>query len=233
AFFSWLDYLDELVMAAHPVRSTQVALAEHGHPPLLTPSCAPPQVVADAISEAVEEKFFQGVLQPQLLEMSELTVLSVTALLVAIVQQISAPPLLHRLILFLLGPERHPESPGDTPQHPLRNHLIDRCDHLSDEISLTSLRLFEELLRKPHQHVLYNLVLRNLKSRAYLQRGSTIPEDRGPPEPDPDEDGLDAEEEEDPYFTDGFPEAGFRVVKKHLLGSTSHGKGQVSEVVSR
>jgi len=28
-----------------------------------------PQVVADAIAEAVEEKFFQGVLRPQLLQM--------------------------------------------------------------------------------------------------------------------------------------------------------------------
>lgn len=28
-----------------------------------------PQLVADAITEAVEEKFFQGILQPQLLQM--------------------------------------------------------------------------------------------------------------------------------------------------------------------
>ncbi|NXT28171.1 F16B2 protein, partial [Syrrhaptes paradoxus] len=203
AFFSWLDYLDELVMGAHPV-------------------------VADAIGVAVEERFFQGILQPQLLQMSELSVLSATAMLTGTVRQIRAPPLLHRLVFFLLGPERHPESPGDAP-HPLRSQLIDRCNHLSDEISLASLRLFEELLRKPHEHVARSLVLRNLEARGYLQRGPPLPDERGPPELDPDEDGLELEEE-DPYFTDGFPDAGFGMEKKPPLGS---GKGQVSEVVSR
>ncbi|XP_063214972.1 FHF complex subunit HOOK-interacting protein 2B isoform X1 [Chroicocephalus ridibundus] len=204
AFFAWLDYLDELVMGAHPV-------------------------VADAITEAMEEKFFQGILQPQLLEMSEFAVLGVTAMLTGTVRQLRAPPLLHRLVLFLLGPDRHPETPGDAP-HPLRTHLIDRCNHLSDEISLASLRLFEELLRKPHEHVVRNLALRNLEMRGYLQRGPPIPDERGPSEPDPDEDGLDLEE--DPYFTDGFPDAGFRMTKKRLPGSAPSAKGQVSEVVS-
>lgn len=58
------------------------------------------------------------------------------------------------------------------------------------QISLASLRLFEELLRKPHEHVAHNLVLRNLEARAYLQRGPHAPEERGPPETDPEEDGL-------------------------------------------
>ncbi|NWW97564.1 F16B2 protein, partial [Caloenas nicobarica] len=200
AFFGWLDYLDELVMGAHPV-------------------------VADAIAETVDEKFFQGVLQPRLLQMSELAILSATAMLTGTVRQIRAPPLLHRLVLFLLGPDQHPETPGDAP-HPLRTQLIDRCNHLSDEISLASLRLFEELLQKPHEHVARSLVLRNLETRGYLQRGPPAPEERGPPETDPDEDGLDLEE--DPYFTDGFPDAGFGTVKK-----SPSGKGHVSEVVSR
>lgn len=39
--------------------------------------------------------------------------------------------------------------------------------------------------------------------------------------------------EEDPYFTDGFPDTGFGTAKKPLPGSASPGKGQVSEVVSR
>lgn len=71
AFFGWLDYLDELVMGAHPVRSARPALQSTGSP-LPTPRlslCRHPQVVADAIAEAVEEKFFQGILQPQLLQM--------------------------------------------------------------------------------------------------------------------------------------------------------------------
>ncbi|XP_059726400.1 FHF complex subunit HOOK-interacting protein 2B isoform X3 [Haemorhous mexicanus] len=199
-FLGWLDFLDELVMGAHPL-------------------------VADAISRAVEEKFFQGILQPQLLQMSELAVLGATAVLTGTVRQLRAPALLHRLVLFLLGPHRHPETPGDAP-HPLRAQLIDRCDHLCDEISLASLRLFEELLRKPHEHVAHNLVLRNLEARAYLQRG---PEERGAPETDPEEDGLDLEE--DPYFTDGFPDS-FGATKNPSPALTPSGKGQVSEVVS-
>lgn len=143
-------------------------------------------------------------------------------MLTGTVRQIRAPPLLHRLVFFLLGPDRHPETPGDTP-HPLRTQLIDRCNHLSDEvspilgggggtgrdawampggsaggltplavpqISLASLRLFEELLKKPHEHVAHSLALRNLEARGYLQRGPPVPDERGPPEPDPDEDGL-------------------------------------------
>ncbi|NWU44449.1 F16B2 protein, partial [Hylia prasina] len=120
-FLGWLDFLDELVMGTHP-----------GGSPLSTPPC--PQLVADAITEAVEEKFFRGVLQPQLLQMSELAVLGATAVLTGTVRQLRAPALLHRLVLFLLGPQRHPETPGDTP-HPLRAQLIDRCDHLCDEVS--------------------------------------------------------------------------------------------------
>ncbi|KAM3659254.1 FHF complex subunit HOOK-interacting protein 2B [Ammospiza maritima maritima] len=199
-FLGWLDFLDELVMGAHPL-------------------------VADAISQAVEEKFFQGTLQPQLLQMSELAVLGATAVLTGTVRQLRSPALLHHLVLFLLGPHRHPETPGDAP-HALRAQLIERCDHLSDEISLASLRLFEELLRKPHEHVAHNLVLRNLEARAYLQRGA---EERGPPETDPEEDGLELEE--DPYFTDGFPDS-FGVTKNPSPASTPSGKGRVSEVVS-
>ncbi|NWS43073.1 F16B2 protein, partial [Probosciger aterrimus] len=205
AFFAWLDYLDELVLRAHPV-------------------------VADAIAEAVQESFFQGLLQPQLLQMSELTVLSTTAMLVGTVRQVHAPALLQRLVLFLLGPEQHPETPGDAP-HPLRSHLINSCNHLCDEISLASLRLFEQLLQKPHEHITHNLVLRNLEARGYLQRPPLVPEERGPPEPEHEEDGLDLEE--DPYFTDGFPDSSFGMAKKLPSGSAPSGKGQVSEVVSR
>ncbi|NXQ49786.1 F16B2 protein, partial [Catharus fuscescens] len=124
-FLGWLDFLDELVMGAHPVRTA--GLINLGPLPL-------PQLVADSITEAVEEKFFQGILQPQLLQMSELAVLGATAVLTGMVRQLRSPALLQSLVLFLLGPQRHPETPGDTP-HPLRAQLIERCDHLSDEVS--------------------------------------------------------------------------------------------------
>ncbi|NXR64121.1 F16B2 protein, partial [Rhadina sibilatrix] len=132
-FLSWLDFLDELVMGAHPVRIAGTVSSCPGESS--SPSTPPsPQLVADAIAEAVEEKFFQGTLQPQLLQMSEQAVLGATALLAGTVRQLRAPALLQRLVLLLLGPQRLPESPGDAP-HPLRAQLIERCDHLSDEVS--------------------------------------------------------------------------------------------------
>ncbi|NXT61080.1 F16B2 protein, partial [Chaetops frenatus] len=135
-FLGWLDFVDELVMSAHPKSfpiQPKPPWCNSGLCPFVLgvpPGSAPPspQLVAEAIAEAVEEKFFQGLLQPQLLQMSELAVLGTTAVLTGTVRQLRAPALLHRLVLFLLGPQRHPETPGDTP-HPLRAQLIDRCDH--------------------------------------------------------------------------------------------------------
>lgn len=40
------------------------------------------------------------------------------------------------------------------------------------QISIATLRLFEELLKKPDKHILTNLVLRNLESRSYRVPGS-------------------------------------------------------------
>uniref|UniRef100_A0A8C8S5D8 Family with sequence similarity 160 member B2 n=1 Tax=Pelusios castaneus TaxID=367368 RepID=A0A8C8S5D8_9SAUR len=187
AFFGWLDYCDHLVREAHPV-------------------------VAAALTDAISKKLFQGILRPQLLQMSELGILTSTAMLTAMVRQISAPVLLQETVIFLLGTERGPEAITDSPQHLLRSQLIEHCNHLSDEISLTTLRLFEELLRKPHEHVLYNLVLRNLEERSYIVHHQLGQEDRGIQEQEHYEDALELEE--DPYFTDGLPDAGFRPSEK-------------------
>ncbi|XP_043392150.1 FHF complex subunit HOOK interacting protein 2B isoform X8 [Chelonia mydas] len=166
AFFSWLDYCDHLMREAHPV-------------------------VADAVTEAIGEKLFQGILQPQLLQMSELGILTSTAMLTAMVRQISAPALLRELVTFLLGTERQPEAITDSAQqHLLRSQLIEHCNHLSDEISLTTLRLFEELLRKPDEHIVYSLVLRNLEERSYILRSQPGQEERSTHEQDHCEDTL-------------------------------------------
>ncbi|XP_005061639.2 PREDICTED: protein FAM160B2, partial [Ficedula albicollis] len=201
-FLGWLDFLDELVMGAHPL-------------------------VADAITEAVEEKFFRGILQPQLLQISQFitsgeispTEIRITAQLVQdhCPAGLTAGDRIQTFGHILYHSLRQLGGCVGVRAVPGGSHRAARA-----QISLASLRLFEELLRKPHEHVAHNLVLRNLEARAYLQRG---PEERGPPETDPEEDGLDLEE--DPYFTDGFPDN---------FGSTKNpspaGRGQVSEVVS-
>ncbi|XP_074838110.1 FHF complex subunit HOOK-interacting protein 2B isoform X2 [Carettochelys insculpta] len=196
AFFRWLDYCNHLIREAQPV-------------------------LADALTEAIGEKLFQGILQPQLLQMSELGLLTSTAMLTAMVRQISAPALLQELVMFLLGTDRQPET--DAPQqHLLCSQLIKHCNHLSDEISLATLRLFEELLRKPHEHIVYSLVLRNLEERSYILHST--------PEQEHYEDNLELEE--DPYFTDGFPDSGFQASKKtpsSLWGPAN--KTEVNDIV--
>uniref|UniRef100_A0A2K6BBK3 FHF complex subunit HOOK interacting protein 2B n=1 Tax=Macaca nemestrina TaxID=9545 RepID=A0A2K6BBK3_MACNE len=198
AFLGWFDYCDHLITEAHTV-------------------------VADALAKAVAEKFFVETLQPQLLHVSEQSILTSTALLTAMLRQLRSPALLREAAAFLLGTDRQPEAPRDNP-HALYAHLIGHCDHLSDEISIATLRLFEELLQKPHEGIIRSLVLRNLEGRPYVAWGS--------PEPESYEDTLDLEE--DPYFTDSFLDSGFQPrAKPRLAPATSYdGKTAVTEIVN-
>lgn len=88
-----------------------------------------------------------GALQRQLpslslppFDRSEQGVLLSTVILTGLVKQIRAPALLRELVAFVLGAGREPEAPEDAglhghQHHPLRSHLIERCNHLSDEVS--------------------------------------------------------------------------------------------------
>uniref|UniRef100_A0AAR2JK00 FHF complex subunit HOOK-interacting protein C-terminal domain-containing protein n=1 Tax=Pygocentrus nattereri TaxID=42514 RepID=A0AAR2JK00_PYGNA len=170
-FFSWLDYCDQLIKEAT-------------------------KVLAVKLAKSIHQQWLIGFLQPQLLQMSEVGVLVHTALLSCSVRHIRSPALLQELVHFLLGSETHHEQRAEIPphKHTLRYSLIEHCDHISDEISVTTLRLFEELLKKPDRNILTNLVLRNLESRCYRLPGS------GEERPGAD---LDLEESEcDPFFTD-------------------------------
>ncbi|XP_047711584.1 FHF complex subunit HOOK interacting protein 2B isoform X4 [Prionailurus viverrinus] len=198
AFLGWFDYCDHLITEAHVV-------------------------VADALAKAVAEKLFMEILQPHLLHVSEQSVLTSTALLTAMLRQLRSPALLREAVAFLLGADPQPAAPEDGPRT-LCAHLIGHCDHLSDEISITTLRLFEELLQKPHEQVLRSLVLCNLEGRHYVARGS--------PEPESYEDTLDLEE--DPYFTDGFLNSSFQPSAKPppAPATNSDGKTAVTEIVN-
>lgn len=50
------------------------------------------------------------------------------------------------------------------------------CHPLLLQISIATLRLFEELLQKPHEQVIRDLVLCNLEGRLYVARSSPEPE---------------------------------------------------------
>ncbi|XP_069773895.1 FHF complex subunit HOOK interacting protein 2A-like isoform X6 [Narcine bancroftii] len=172
-FFSWLDYCNDLVGEAHTL-------------------------TAAAAAREIRTRFFLNVLEPQLLQVSEIGILSATALLKGIVSHVTSSQLLDELVHFLLGDERQAEVPTESGCHPLRSHLIERCNHLSDEISLCSLRFFEQILQKSHEHIIYNLVLRNLSDRCYIAQNG------GQEEGAADNEHLNETEEleDDPFFTD-------------------------------
>ena len=48
------------------------------------------------------------------------------------------------------------------------------------QLSTANLRLFEELLRKPHKLVPHSLVLQHLETRGYLQRSPPAPPEQEP-----------------------------------------------------
>nr|XP_033469087.1 protein FAM160B1 isoform X1 [Epinephelus lanceolatus] len=173
SFLSWLDYCDQLIKEAQ-------------------------KSAAAVMAKAVRERFFVSVMEPQLMQTSEVGILTSTALLNRIIRQVTSEALLQEMIYFLLGEEREPETPATMAQNPLRHRLIEHCDHLSDEISIMTLRLFEQLIQKPNQHILHSLVLRSLEERNYLENKPQ--EEREPLENGQPHDAVDLEE--DPLFGD-------------------------------
>ncbi|XP_034296100.1 FHF complex subunit HOOK interacting protein 2A isoform X2 [Pantherophis guttatus] len=179
SFLSWFDYCDQLIKEAH--KTTAVAMAI-----------------------SVRERFFIGVMEPQLMQTSEIGILTSTALLHRIVRQVSSDALVHEMVYFILGEQREPEKLMDVNRHPLRHRLIEHCDHISDEISIMTLRMFEHLLQKPDEHILYNLVLRNLEERNYTEYKPPCQEDKDVVENGQIPGAVDLEE--DPLFTDLSPD---------------------------
>uniref|UniRef100_UPI00398F6F0C FHF complex subunit HOOK interacting protein 2A-like n=1 Tax=Pristiophorus japonicus TaxID=55135 RepID=UPI00398F6F0C len=208
SFFAWLDYCDQLVKEAH-------------------------KVTAAAVTQEIRARFFVRVLEPQLLQVSEMGILSSTALLMGVVTHITSPRLLDELVFFLLGDQREAEVPTDPACHLLRSQLIERCNHLSDEISMATLRFFEQLLQKPHEHVIYNLVLRNLSDCGYVGH-STGHEDRGS---ENEQLGETEELEDDPFFTDIYTGSGSPASDWHVAPAATQaaakadGKPEVNRIV--
>uniref|UniRef100_A0A672IX13 Family with sequence similarity 160 member B1 n=1 Tax=Salarias fasciatus TaxID=181472 RepID=A0A672IX13_SALFA len=173
SFLSWLDYCDQLIKEAH-------------------------KSAAAVMAKAVRERFFVSVMEPQLMQTSEVGILTSTALLNRIIRQVTSKALLREMVFFLLGEETEAETSATMAQNPLRHRLIEHCDHLSDEISIMTLRLFEQLIQKPDQHILHSLALRSLEERNYLENKPQ--EEREPLENGQPHDAVDLEE--DPLFGD-------------------------------
>ncbi|XP_015265112.1 PREDICTED: protein FAM160B1 [Gekko japonicus] len=179
SFLSWFDYCDQLIKEAQ--KTTAIAMAS-----------------------SIRDRFFVGIMEPQLMQTSEIGILTSTALLHRIVRQVTSEVLVHEMVCFILGEQREPETLMDINRHPLRHRLIEHCDHISDEISIMTLRMFEHLLQKPDEHILYNLVLRNLEERNYTEYKPPCQEDKDVVENGQIAGAVDLEE--DPLFTDLSPD---------------------------
>ncbi|XP_056275069.1 FHF complex subunit HOOK-interacting protein 2B isoform X3 [Pseudoliparis swirei] len=149
-----------------------------------------PQVLAVKIAQCVHRFWLFDILQPQLLHTCEQVVLVSTSILCVAVRLVKSWSLLDQLVHFLLK----------TP--PLPELLLQRCDHISDQISLASLCLVEELLQKPHRDILEVLVVTFLQSRSYLSAPAAGQEDTPLQSNQANEDSDDLEE--DPFFSDSL-----------------------------
>ncbi|XP_058841370.1 FHF complex subunit HOOK interacting protein 2A-like isoform X3 [Acipenser ruthenus] len=211
SFLSWLDYCDQLIKEAQ--KTAAVTLARY-----------------------VRERFFVSVMEPQLMQTSEIGILTSTALLNRLIRQVTSGALLQETIYFILGEQREPETLAGINSYPLRHRLIEHCDHLSDEISIMTLRMFEHLLQKPSEHIIYNLVIRNLEERNYTEYKPPCQEDKDMVENGQIAGAIDLEE--DPLFTDLSP--GNRLSADWLSGSPpqtpdhtkSDGKTEVHKIVN-
>uniref|UniRef100_A0A4W5LVF2 FHF complex subunit HOOK interacting protein 2 n=1 Tax=Hucho hucho TaxID=62062 RepID=A0A4W5LVF2_9TELE len=211
SFLSWLDYCDQLIKEAQ-------------------------KTAAAVLAKAVRERFFVAVMEPQLMQTSEVGILTSTALLNRIIRQVTSEALLQDMVYFLLGEEKGPETLASIAQNPLRHRLIEHCDHLSDEISIMTLRLFEHLIQKPNQHILQSLMLRSLEERNYLENKPQ--EEREPVENGQPHDFIDLEE--DPLFGDDFSPENKLSSPDWLSNSATHspyhakpdGKTEVHKIVN-
>ncbi|XP_013883585.1 protein FAM160B2 [Austrofundulus limnaeus] len=154
-----------------------------------------PQVLGVHVSQCVRQLWLVDALHPQLLHTCLCSGLSrwflaSTSLLCAAVRLVQSPSLLDQMVHFLLR----------TPS--LMELLLQRCDHISDQISMTSLSLVDELLQKPHEDILDVLVLSFLRGRRYLSSPAGGQEDRQPESGEDSEDSQDLEE--DPFFSDSL-----------------------------
>lgn len=143
SFLSWLDYCDQLIGLSNPS-------------------------VAEALAKSIRNLFLDVIMEPSILQTSESGAVLATAYLTRCLRTVCSPQLLLEFSKFILGDRREPEV-LDEPESPVRDRLIQRCNHLSEELCLATLKLFDTLLQKDEEHVIHNLVLRNVIGRKYYK----------------------------------------------------------------
>ncbi|CBY31509.1 unnamed protein product [Oikopleura dioica] len=133
SFLSFLDFIDTLIEESH-------------------------RVIGSTLAKAIKMHVFDKVLKDLLLATNENTALSITAVLTKTVQDCKSQFIIQQITQFMLGEGANaPEKKNDENGNNVRQTLITRCDHISDELAITTLRLFED--EKLSDHIFFTLWL--------------------------------------------------------------------------
>ncbi|CAG0918568.1 unnamed protein product [Notodromas monacha] len=127
-----------------------------------------PSLAAKQIGSCFGVTFLRDAIERRLFDPDPAVALLATSHLTKVVQQVSSGVLLKEISDWLLGANRLPEIRGK-PCHLLKALLLERCRQSEDiALALETLRLFEVLLQKPCEDIIFNLVLANLVDRRYV-----------------------------------------------------------------
>ncbi|XP_063989433.1 FHF complex subunit HOOK interacting protein 2A-like [Diachasmimorpha longicaudata] len=138
AYFMWLDYCDQLIKEAH-------------------------SDVAHELARTIRLLFFEKVVTPAL---SEHHVVLITALITETLKKITSHLLSTEMNYWLVGEQRDPMIADVCPSSVVER-LIENCYTDSDDLTLETLKLLEEIMNKRNEHVLHCMVLSYLSLRGY------------------------------------------------------------------
>lgn len=147
----YLCYLQQLIFMD--------CLAESAHP-----------VISDQLAQCFRTEFLDTCLYSSLVEANdEVNLIFVTTLIACSLRNITSLKLISAFSTFLLGNDDGGSNFSEHPIPTIQDILIERCRDTDKSValSLCNLQLFEELLLRPAQSALNNLILKYLDGRSY------------------------------------------------------------------
>ncbi|XP_065827964.1 FHF complex subunit HOOK interacting protein 2A-like [Oscarella lobularis] len=138
----WLDYINQVMKLAHPIISNRIA-------------------------QNIQKDFLENLIIPKILQPNEEGALTSIAYISRMLECIDAGTLVEAFATFFIGNDVAVPEERRATAHQLRHKLIQKCDHMSDELSIAYMQFFSVLLSLPCQQIITNLVTRNLNGRLY------------------------------------------------------------------
>lgn len=110
--------------------------------------------VAQHIVDTIRARLLEQAVGPMLMQHSEDVACTATSYVIACINQVSSPHFLQAFTTFLFG------DGTEDGKSKMSDMLVQRCDDISDELSLVTLHLFLRMLMKRDVRVLQTLILR-------------------------------------------------------------------------